>query len=168
MDIGAVDGETCRGTHTGACARLARELAAVTGPLRRPNSSTAGTPTGPPTHAASRAPTTATTSIGGWTDEARSRGPGSPRRGRGAARNATAAMQAVLLDLGGVPEPQRGGACRAARVHDPAGVGADPPRGIRGFARPQDQLRGGRGRGHGRGSMPATEALEPRFGDASS
>jgi hypothetical protein len=34
MDIGAVDGEPCRGTHTGACARLERELAAVDGPLR--------------------------------------------------------------------------------------------------------------------------------------
>jgi hypothetical protein len=34
MDIGAVDGETCRGTRTGACADLARELAAVEGPLR--------------------------------------------------------------------------------------------------------------------------------------
>jgi hypothetical protein len=34
MDIGAVDGEICRGTRTGACARFVRELAAVTGPLR--------------------------------------------------------------------------------------------------------------------------------------
>ena len=34
MDIGAVDGEVCRGTRTGACARLVRELAAVEGPLR--------------------------------------------------------------------------------------------------------------------------------------
>ena len=34
MDIGAVDGETCRGTRTGACAALMRELAAVDGPLR--------------------------------------------------------------------------------------------------------------------------------------
>ena len=34
MDIGAVDGETCRGTHSGACADLVRELAAVRGPLR--------------------------------------------------------------------------------------------------------------------------------------
>src|SRR5215218_8893606 len=34
MDIGAVDGETCRGTRTGACADLVRELAAVDGPLR--------------------------------------------------------------------------------------------------------------------------------------
>ena len=34
MDIGAVDGETCRGSRTGHCADLARELAAVTGPLR--------------------------------------------------------------------------------------------------------------------------------------
>jgi hypothetical protein len=34
MDIGAVDGETCRGIRTGRCADLVRELAAVTGPLR--------------------------------------------------------------------------------------------------------------------------------------
>jgi hypothetical protein len=34
MDIGAVDGEPCRGTRTGACARLVHELAAVRGPLR--------------------------------------------------------------------------------------------------------------------------------------
>ena len=34
MDIGAVDGEICRGTRTGRCADLVRELAAVTGPLR--------------------------------------------------------------------------------------------------------------------------------------
>ena len=34
MDIGAVDGEVCRGTRTGRCADLVRELAAVTGPLR--------------------------------------------------------------------------------------------------------------------------------------
>ena len=34
MDIGAVDGEICRGTRTGACADLVRELAAVTGPTR--------------------------------------------------------------------------------------------------------------------------------------
>src|SRR3954452_787308 len=161
MDIGAVDGETCRGTHTGACARLARELAAVTGPLRRPNSSTAGTPTGPPTHAASRAPTTATTSIGGWTDEARSRGPGSPRRGRGAARNATAAMQAVLLDLGGVPEPQRGGACRAARVHDPAGV-ARVRREVSADSRAHRIDSAAVGARSCRRFMPATEALESR------
>ena len=34
MDIGAVDGETCRGIRTGRCADLVRELAAVHGPLR--------------------------------------------------------------------------------------------------------------------------------------
>jgi hypothetical protein len=34
MDIGAVDGEVCRGTRTGRCAELVRELAAVKGPLR--------------------------------------------------------------------------------------------------------------------------------------
>ena len=34
MDIGAVDGEICRGGHNGACAKLVRELAAVEGPLR--------------------------------------------------------------------------------------------------------------------------------------
>jgi hypothetical protein len=34
MDIGSVDGEVCRGTRTGRCADLVRELAAVTGPLR--------------------------------------------------------------------------------------------------------------------------------------
>ena len=32
MDIGAVDGEICRGTRTGRCADLVRELAAVDGP----------------------------------------------------------------------------------------------------------------------------------------
>ena len=34
MDIGAVDGETCRGTRAGACADLVRELAGVEGALR--------------------------------------------------------------------------------------------------------------------------------------
>jgi len=34
MDIGSVDGELCRGTRTGRCAQLVRELAAVTGPTR--------------------------------------------------------------------------------------------------------------------------------------
>jgi hypothetical protein len=34
MDIGAVDGEVCRGTRTGHCADLVRELAAVQGPRR--------------------------------------------------------------------------------------------------------------------------------------
>jgi hypothetical protein len=34
IDIGAVDDETCRGTRTGACADLVRELAAVRGPTR--------------------------------------------------------------------------------------------------------------------------------------
>jgi hypothetical protein len=34
MDIGAVDGEVCRGTRTGRCADLVRELAAVQGELR--------------------------------------------------------------------------------------------------------------------------------------
>src|SRR3954454_8464498 len=34
MDIGAVDGEVCRGTRTGRCAELVREYAAMTGPLR--------------------------------------------------------------------------------------------------------------------------------------
>ena len=34
MDIGAVDGEVCRGTRTGRCADLVRELAAVRGELR--------------------------------------------------------------------------------------------------------------------------------------
>jgi hypothetical protein len=34
MDIGAVDGEICRGTRTGRCADLVRELAAITGPTR--------------------------------------------------------------------------------------------------------------------------------------
>ena len=34
MDIGAVDGEICRGARTGRCADLVRELAAVRGPLR--------------------------------------------------------------------------------------------------------------------------------------
>jgi hypothetical protein len=34
FDIGAVDGEICRGTRTGRCADLVHELAAVTGPLR--------------------------------------------------------------------------------------------------------------------------------------
>jgi len=33
-DIGAVDGETCTGNRTGACAELVRELAAMDGPLR--------------------------------------------------------------------------------------------------------------------------------------
>jgi hypothetical protein len=34
FDIGSVDGEVCRGTRTGRCADLVRELAEVTGPLR--------------------------------------------------------------------------------------------------------------------------------------
>jgi hypothetical protein len=34
IDIGAVDGEICRGSRRGSCADLVRELAAVTGPTR--------------------------------------------------------------------------------------------------------------------------------------
>ena len=34
MDIGTVDHEICRGTRTGHCAQLVRELAAIHGPLR--------------------------------------------------------------------------------------------------------------------------------------
>jgi hypothetical protein len=34
MDIGAVDGEICRGTRFGRCADLVHELARVRGPLR--------------------------------------------------------------------------------------------------------------------------------------
>jgi hypothetical protein len=34
IDIGAVDGEICRGSRRGSCANLVRELAAVTGPTR--------------------------------------------------------------------------------------------------------------------------------------
>jgi hypothetical protein len=34
MDIGAVDGEICRGSRHGACAQLVRELARVEGSLR--------------------------------------------------------------------------------------------------------------------------------------
>jgi hypothetical protein len=34
FDIGAVDGEVCRGTRSGACAKLVRDLAAAEGPLR--------------------------------------------------------------------------------------------------------------------------------------
>jgi hypothetical protein len=34
MDIGAVDGEICRGTRFGACAELVRELADISGPTR--------------------------------------------------------------------------------------------------------------------------------------
>ena len=34
VDIGSIDGELGRGTRTGRCARLVRELAAVTGPTR--------------------------------------------------------------------------------------------------------------------------------------
>jgi hypothetical protein len=34
MHIGAVDGEVCRGSRSGSCAKLVRELAAVTGSLR--------------------------------------------------------------------------------------------------------------------------------------
>src|SRR6201999_1403509 len=34
IDIGAVDGEICRGARHGACAALVRELSAVTGPAR--------------------------------------------------------------------------------------------------------------------------------------
>jgi hypothetical protein len=69
MDIGAVDGETCRGTRTGrsltSCASSLRSVARCA----RPSSSTAGTPTVRATHAASRAPTIATTSTGVSTDD---------------------------------------------------------------------------------------------------
>ncbi len=71
MDIGAVDGEICRGTRTGRCADLVRELAAVTGPLRSTELIYCWDPDGPPTRAASPAPTTATTSMWGGTDERR-------------------------------------------------------------------------------------------------
>jgi hypothetical protein len=73
MDIGAVDGEACRGTRFGACAELVSELGAVTGPTRSSDSSTAGTRTARSTRAASPVPTTATTSTGGWTRDAATR-----------------------------------------------------------------------------------------------
>jgi hypothetical protein len=69
MDIGAVDGETCRGTRTGPCAELARELAAIAAPLRATELIYCWDPTGRATLAGSPEPTTATTSIGGWTGE---------------------------------------------------------------------------------------------------
>ena len=69
MDIGAVDGEICRGTRTGRCADLVRELAAVTGPTRSTELIYCWDPDGPPTRAASPAPTTATTSTGAWTHD---------------------------------------------------------------------------------------------------
>ena len=47
MDIGAVGGESCGGTHTGACADLIRELAAVTGPLRSTELIYSSDPDGP-------------------------------------------------------------------------------------------------------------------------
>jgi hypothetical protein len=37
MDIGAVDGEICRGTRTGRCAELVRELAPAGGPCAPPS-----------------------------------------------------------------------------------------------------------------------------------
>ena len=47
MDIGAVDGEICRGTRTGRCADLVRQLAADHRPIALDRAaSTAGTPTG--------------------------------------------------------------------------------------------------------------------------
>ena len=69
MDIGAVDGEICRGARFGACADLVRELAAVTGPTRSTELIYCWDPDGPPTRAASPAPTTATTSTGAWTHD---------------------------------------------------------------------------------------------------
>ena len=80
MDIGAVDGEICRGARTGACADLVRELAALDGPLRATELIYCWDPDGPPTPAASRAPTTATTSTGASTR----------RSSAGARRNASA------------------------------------------------------------------------------
>jgi hypothetical protein len=71
MDIGAVDGEICRGTRFGACAELVHELAAVTGPDRSTELIYCWDPTARSTRAASPAPTTATTSTGGWTHEIR-------------------------------------------------------------------------------------------------
>jgi hypothetical protein len=66
VDIGAVDREICRGARAGACAELVRELAAVDGPLRATELIHCWDPTGLPTRAASRAPTTATTFTGAW------------------------------------------------------------------------------------------------------
>ena len=47
MDIGEVDGEVCRGTRTGKCADLVRELAAVQGPLRATELISCWAPDGP-------------------------------------------------------------------------------------------------------------------------
>jgi hypothetical protein len=78
MDIGAVDGEICRGGRTGACAQLVRELAAVEGRLRSTELIYCWDTTGRPIRAASRALTTATTSTGEWMREPVGR-LGSPR-----------------------------------------------------------------------------------------
>ena len=47
FDIGAVDGEICRGTRTGRCADLVHQLAAVTGPLRSTELISCWDPDGP-------------------------------------------------------------------------------------------------------------------------
>ena len=70
VDIGAVDGEPCRGTRNGACAALVRELAAVNGPMRSTELIYCWDPDGRRTRAASPAPITATTSTGAWTHDA--------------------------------------------------------------------------------------------------
>src|SRR5215217_6514555 len=66
MDIGVVDGEVCRGTRTGACAKLVRELAAVQGPLRSTELIYCWDADGPADPRGLRAPITATTSTGAW------------------------------------------------------------------------------------------------------
>jgi hypothetical protein len=71
MDIGAVDGEICRGVRTGACAQLVRELAAMDGRLRSTELIYCWDPTVRAICAGLRVPTTVITSTGEWTLDGR-------------------------------------------------------------------------------------------------
>ena len=83
VDIGAVDGEVCRGTRSGRCADLLRELVAMSGPLRSTELIYCWDPDGPAIRVASRVRITATTSMWGSTDERRCPGRECRRAGGG-------------------------------------------------------------------------------------
>lgn len=91
FDIGAVDGEICRGARSGSCAQLVRSLAAMRGKLRSTELIYCWDRTEPQTRAGSRAHITATTPSGGWTYELFGRAAG----WAGSARGTLAAIGAI-------------------------------------------------------------------------
>jgi hypothetical protein len=140
MDVGAVDGEICRGRRTGACA----ELAAVTGPVRATELIYCWDPDGPAHARGFAAPIIATTFIGGSTDERRGRCRVAGRWWRGRAGSCGLRVSCV----GGRPGAERADAVRASGRGLPLQRGRTRPSGavVTGAGkRSSDLLSGARG-----------------------